>query len=82
MRKAALVVLYPVVAILVIVPPLFAAYLGALCMNPTGASCRRPDLGDWFAGELAGIWMPPFGLAVVLCFVIVRLHRAAGGEDG
>ncbi|WP_299875144.1 hypothetical protein [uncultured Sulfitobacter sp.] len=76
MRRAALIVLYPLVALLMTVPLMFAAYLSVMCMNPTGAPCRTPDLGDWFAGELAGIWMPPFGLALVLCFVIARLHKA------
>lgn len=77
MRKAALIVLYPLVAVLMTAPLMFAAYLSAMCMNPTGAACRRPDAGDWFTGELAGIWMPPFGLALVLVFVIARLHKAA-----
>lgn len=76
MRKAALIVLYPLVVLLMTVPLMFAAYLSVMCMNPTGASCPRPGLDDWFAGELAGIWMPPFGLALVLCFVIARLHKA------
>lgn len=81
MRKAALIVLYPVVAVLMTVPLLFAAYLGAMCMNPTGAPCRKPDAGDWFAGELAAIWMPPFAVALVLVFVIARLHKAAPAQD-
>lgn len=76
MRKAALAVLYIVVALLLIVPPLFAFFLTAVCMNPTGGSCRSVTVYDWFAGELAVIWMPPFALAVLLIWMIKRLHKA------
>ncbi len=81
MRKAALAVLYGVVALLLTVPPLFAAFLSVACMNPTGGACRKTTLNDWFAGELAGIWMPPFAIAIALVFVISRLHDAGDAPD-
>ncbi|KHA52586.1 hypothetical protein [Sulfitobacter geojensis] len=77
MRKAALVVLYLTVVALVTVPPLFAGFLTTMCMNPTGGACRTVTAKDWFAGELAGIWMPPFGVAIALILVIRWLHRKA-----
>jgi hypothetical protein len=75
MRKAALAVLYLTVVALVTVPPLFAAFLTTICMNPTGGACRSSTAQDWFAGELAGIWMPPFVVALALILVIRWLHR-------
>ncbi|MFK7837791.1 MAG: hypothetical protein AB8B60_16400 [Sulfitobacter sp.] len=80
MRKAALIVLYPLVALLFMGPLAFAFFLSVSCMNPTGGACRTVTAQDWFAGELAGIWMPPFVLALALTFVIARLHKA--GMDG
>ncbi|AXI42683.1 hypothetical protein [Sulfitobacter sp. SK011] len=77
MRKFALGLLYVAVALLVSVPPIFAALLSGMCMNPTGAACRTVTMSDWFKGELAMIWMPPLVLAIVLIWVIFRLHRAA-----
>lgn len=81
MRKLALAVLYGVVVLLLTVPPLFAAFLSVSCMNPTGGACRSATLHDWFAGELAAIWMPPFALAFALVFVIARLHKAGGAPE-
>ena len=77
MRKFALGLLDVAVALLVSVPPIFAALLSGMCMNPTGAACRTVTMADWFKGELAMIWMPPLVLAIVLIWVIFRLHRAA-----
>lgn len=77
MRKAVLCMLYVVVALLVSVPPIFAAFLTSVCMNPTGGACRTVTMADWFKGELALIWMPPLLLAIVLIWVIFRLHRAS-----
>jgi hypothetical protein len=77
MRKAGFAILYIVVALLMVVPPIFAGLLSAVCMNPTGASCRTVTAQDWLTGELAAIWMPPFGLALVLIGVIIWLHRKA-----
>ena len=76
MRRAALVSLYIAVVLLMTVPPLFASYLSTICMNPTGASCRSVMAADWLTGDLAGIWIPPFVTALVLIWVITRLHRA------
>ena len=76
MRKAVLGLLYVAVALLVSVPPIFAAFLSSVCMNTTGAACRTVTMADWFKGELAMIWMPPLLLAVVLIWVIFRLHRS------
>ncbi len=75
MRKLALILLYPLVFLLVSVPPIFASLLPGLCMNPTGGPCRTATMADWFKGELAQIWMPPLILAMVLIWVIFRLHR-------
>ncbi len=80
MRKFALGVLYVAVALLVSVPPIFAALLSSVCMNPTGAACRTVTAADWFKGELAMIWMPPLALAIFLIWIIFRLHRAAPVE--
>ncbi|MGJ8617323.1 MAG: hypothetical protein ACSHWS_10810 [Sulfitobacter sp.] len=80
MRKLALGVLYVAVALLVSVPPIFAALLSSMCMNPTGGACRTVTMADWFKGELAMIWMPPLLLAGFLIWMIFRLHRAAPEE--
>lgn len=80
MRRVALVILYVAVALLVTVPPIIAAILPALCLNPTGAPCRRVTISDWITGDLATIWMPPMALAFALIWVIVRLHRAGGAR--
>lgn len=77
MRKFALVILYIAVALLVSVPPIFASILSSMCMNPTGGPCRTVTMADWFKGELAMIWMPPLLIAILLIWVIFRLHRAA-----
>ncbi|MGC1498188.1 MAG: hypothetical protein WA790_20450 [Sulfitobacter sp.] len=77
MRKFALGLLYVAVFLLVSVPPIFAALLSSVCMNPTGGPCRTVTAADWFTGELAIIWMPPVLLAIFLIWVIFRLHRAA-----
>ena len=79
MHKAAIVVLSVLVGALMTLPPLFAAILSGWCMNPTGGSCRRVTAADWLTGELAGIWMPPFVLALVLVGVIFWLRRASKG---
>lgn len=76
MRRAALISLYIAVVLLMTVPPLFALYLSKICMNPTGAACRSVTAADWLTGELAGIWIPPFVIALLLIWVITRLHRA------
>ena len=75
LRKVALGLLYVAVALLVSVPPIFAALLSSMCMNPTGAACRTVTMADWFKGELAMIWMPPLVLAIFLIWVIFRLQR-------
>jgi hypothetical protein len=80
LRKIALILLYPAVLLLVSVPPIFAAFLSSMCMNPTGAACRAVTMADWFKGELAMIWMPPLLLAVILIWMIFRLHKAAPTE--
>ncbi|MEP5730028.1 MAG: hypothetical protein ABJL67_11745 [Sulfitobacter sp.] len=80
MRRAALFMLYPGVALLIVGPLTFASFLSVACMNPTGGPCRTVTTQDWLMGELAGIWMPPFAVAVVLSYVIYRLHKA--GKSG
>lgn len=74
-RKIALGLLYVAVFLLVSVPPIFAALLSGICMNPTGGPCRTVTMADWFKGELALIWMPPLILAIFLIWLIFRLHR-------
>ncbi len=80
MRKTVIAFLYPLVALLLIVPPAFASLMSKMCMNPTGGRCRPVTAHDWFLGDLAAIWMPPFALALFLVWVIIRLRKAEVNE--
>lgn len=75
MRRAAIVVLSVLAGLLATLPLAFAAYLSALCMNPTGGPCRTVTLHDWLMGELASIWMPPFVVAMLLVGGVLYLKR-------